>query len=103
MLRWYVDGARPPRQVECDPPGYPHKDVDGRVQYKNTHFDNEDDAWAKARREAEAGISLDASAIREAERVLATVRERAADSLKEFADLMEAERQRRKGEPTCSM
>ena len=31
--------------IECPEKGYPNKDIDGAIQYDNSHFDAEWDAW----------------------------------------------------------
>lgn len=44
--------------VECEEPGYPHRDVHGVTMYENTHFLSEADAWDHLLRNAKAGLSL---------------------------------------------
>lgn len=44
------------REVEGNP--WPDKDSEGDKCYLNTHFDNEDAAWASLEAEAKAGLSL---------------------------------------------
>jgi len=36
-----------PVPVECETPGYPHRDAGGEVMYRNTHFPTEAEAWAR--------------------------------------------------------
>lgn len=93
-LRWFVGGALPPRQVECHSVGYPHEDVDGHVQYVNTHFDDEDEAWVKADREAQAWAKLAARAIECAEADLAQARADAGEAVKAILNLDRARQDR---------
>lgn len=68
MIRWHVCNDPPiPAAVECDPPGWPHTDAEGRPQYVNTHFDTEAQAWEKAKREAEARVHLANGELRRAQ------------------------------------
>lgn len=93
-LRWFVDGALPPRQVECHSVGYPHEDVEGNVQCVNTHFDDEDEAWVEAGREAQAWAKLAARSIERAEADLAQARCDAGEAAKAILNLDRAKRDR---------
>jgi hypothetical protein len=43
---WFADdGAEAPEPVECETPGYPRRDVQGRTMYVNSHFATEAAAW----------------------------------------------------------
>jgi hypothetical protein len=70
VKRWTIytrDGhlETAPREVECEAGGYPCKDADGRTQYENSHFDDEDKAWEELIANANAGVRLAASDVRE--------------------------------------
>lgn len=93
-LRWFVDGALPPRQVECHSVGYPHEDVEGHVQYVNTHFDSEAQALDKADREAQAWAKDAARAIESAEADLAKARADAGEAVKAILNLDRAKQDR---------
>jgi hypothetical protein len=49
---------------------YPGRDSEGDSCYENTHFLNEDDAWASLRAEAEAVVSLSAGNVENAKQSL---------------------------------
>lgn len=71
MTVWYAsDSTEVPEPVECDVPGYPNRDKQGRVMYLNSHFATEAEAWAHLLRSGEAGQSLSAIAYDEAKRKL---------------------------------
>lgn len=43
---WFVsDSVEIPEPVECEAPGYPNRDVKGRVMYLNSHYATEAEAW----------------------------------------------------------
>lgn len=44
--------------VECPVPGYPNRDADNEVQYVNSHFDTEREAWDSLLANTAAGQSL---------------------------------------------
>lgn len=84
MKRWTIytiDGhlATEPIEVECPVGGYPNQDANGKVQFVNTHFDAKGDAWKHLLDNANAGVSLAASAVRE-------VRSRLAKAEKELVE-----------------
>lgn len=100
MIRWRATDALPyPVAVECEQVGYPHKDANGDVQYNNTHFDSEDEAWESCRRSAEAFVNLTAREVRRLEHALGEARRKAAESVKFMSDYIQARREReREGE-----
>jgi hypothetical protein len=81
VKRWRANDVHPV-EVECEQRGYPYPCSDGEIQYENTHFDTEDEAWEKAQCNAEAYVSLAGSAVRDAEARLAKAREQAGDAAK---------------------
>lgn len=68
MLKVYrgSDGDIEPVELECEIYGYPNRTTDGEQMYDNTHFRTERAAWDSIRRSWRAGISLTASALKEA-------------------------------------
>lgn len=45
---WTFEDDKPePIKTQCEVPGYPNRDVDGRTMYENTHYPTEEQAWAK--------------------------------------------------------
>jgi len=71
MIRYYVDdGASVPEPVECDPPGWPHRDAKGREQFDNSHFDTEAAAWKQLAASGAACVSLSNDHVLHAKREL---------------------------------
>jgi excisionase family DNA binding protein len=85
--RWYTtDNDEIPTLVECDPVGYPHRDALGRVQFTNTHYDDEREAWQAGQASVDAAVQLGEREVelaehkvREARRRLDADRQRKAD------------------------
>lgn len=46
------------REVECETPGYPNKDVEGDVMYENTHFATAGEAWDRLESCCKAAVNL---------------------------------------------
>ena len=80
-IRFYAsDDVSAVEPVECEQVGYPHKDANGRTQFINTHFDTEEEAWAKLEASGAAGVSLSNSEIvRLKRRLRSMLRELARD------------------------
>lgn len=91
MKRWYAGREfREPHAVECDPSWYPHKDAEGRVQYENSHYDREEDAWAHLIADSEAGVSLTGMAVAQSRESLRMVEAEAATECVRFYALRHA-------------
>lgn len=94
-LRWYGgEPYNPPTQIECSLVGYPNTDARGRVQYENTHFDDEIEAWENVRRNVEAGVSLNRRDVEQAAAVLAKAKARLVKSIEELETFDAAYRER---------
>lgn len=66
MIRYYAGtDVTAPQAVECPVPGYPNRDILGRTQYVNSHFDSEEEAWRRLLAESRAGVSLSVVRVRE--------------------------------------
>lgn len=71
MIRYkHTDASPRPVAVECPERGYPHRDADGDIQYENTHFDTEAEAWKCVLDNLRAGVQIDSIGVREARRTL---------------------------------
>lgn len=92
MKRWYAIGTAP-IQVECRDSGFPNHDEYGNVQYENTHYDTEAQAWGSLLAKAEARISLSAAAVEEARKCLAQAEKKAADAVVYVAAVTDDHRQ----------
>lgn len=91
MITVYFAGKGPaPESVECERPGYPNKDAQGRVMYENSHFRTEEEAWHSLLKNAEAGLRLCASALEDAQERVRQETERTAAAGLRLAKVMEA-------------
>lgn len=91
MKRWYAKDTAPV-EVECELRGYPHKDANGNVQYENSHYDTEAQAWASLVANMNARLSLVSDEVEEARRHLARVEKKAADAVVYAAAVTEGHR-----------
>ena len=86
VTRWVgTDGMDSPRAVKCAAVGYPHRDADGSVQYENTHFDTEAEAWESIRRSAAAQVELDGAGVEQARVSLREAEGRGAEAAARFS------------------
>jgi len=76
------------RQVTGEP--YPGRDSEGDTCYENTHFLNEDSAWASLRAEAEAVVSLSASNVENAKQSLLRANAEAGEAVIIMANVIGA-------------
>ena len=73
-------------RVECpDGTKYPADDADGETIYDNTHFPTESEAWRRLMSEAQAGVSLAGSRVKDARSRLLDANQYAADQAVEYA------------------
>lgn len=69
---WYAsDSIDAPEPVECEQPGYPRRDVQGRTMYENSHFGTEAEAWKYLQRSGRVGQELSSRAYAHAQETLA--------------------------------
>jgi len=86
MIRFYAsDSLTAPEAVECAEVGYPNSDARGRVQYDNTHFDTEDEAWERLVSDAAAWVSLTGDDVQHARSILRHAEEKAGRAAEHFA------------------
>lgn len=84
-IRYYAnDSITEPEAVQCDEVGYPHRDAQGRIQYDNTHYDTEAEAWERLVEGAEAWVSLAGDGIRTAREALRRAEENAGKAAEHF-------------------
>lgn len=72
-----IDG--PPEAVQVEQVGWPHRDVDGKQQFENTHFATEIEAWEALLANVKAGQSLSESRFTQCQSELAAATQRLAD------------------------
>lgn len=83
---WFAgDGVTKPEAVACESPGYPNRDVEGRVMYHNSHFGTEAEAWARIMDNAEAAVSLTGRDVEQARTALRLANRRAGAAAVRFA------------------
>jgi len=81
VIRYRVENEAPwVRPVECRSHGYPHTDEDGQTQFKNTHFDGEEQAWATSLELLRIRLRTASYEFRSAERSLEKARVELADA-----------------------
>ena len=76
--------------VECPVPGYPSLDVDREIQYVNTHFDTEEQAWENLLENTAAAQSLAVESYEEAKKTLSTATTRLAEKASTHSRCQEA-------------
>lgn len=91
MKRWFAKGTAPV-EVECREHGYPHHDEHGNVQYEDSHYDTEAQAWASLVANMNARVSLVSEEVEVARRHLARVEKKAADAVVYAAAVTEGHR-----------
>lgn len=76
----YKVGEEDVEPVECETPGYPHRDAAGEVMYENTHFQSESKAWKQLLAEAESGVILEARNVEHLRAKLAEAEKKLVDA-----------------------
>ncbi len=86
MKRFYAGSdATAPEAVECEQVGYPHVDVKGRVQYDNSHYDTETEAWGHLLANADAAVIFFGVRVAQAKGDLRRIEADAASAAETFA------------------
>lgn len=84
--------------VECPVPGYPNRDADDEVQYCNSHFDTEREAWANLLENTAAGQSLAVGEYEDAKAHLEAKTKKLAERAAEHSHATEAFEQWERGQ-----
>lgn len=90
LIQVWKAGATSPEPQTCETPGWPNVTTCGEKMYVNTHFDTKAEAWERVRSSCEAGLSMAARRVEDAERALSNARTEAAEAAKRWAAYREA-------------
>jgi hypothetical protein len=86
VIRWYAGSdVVEPEAVECPVVGFPERDSKGRIQYENSHYNEQADAWGHILANAEAWVGLAGTSVASSRRALEKANEQAGEAAEHFA------------------